>query len=101
MPMQTDVNSTHFNSTVGPTTSLVVNARTRLKGVVVVGIASATGSVKFLNNGSSGINICEIDVPSNTNVNSFYVAIPGEGILFDTNMYVTLTNIGGCTVFYG
>jgi hypothetical protein len=68
---------------------------------VVVGISSATGSVKFLNGGSSGANICEIDVPSNTNVNSFYVSIPGEGILFDTDMYVTLTNIGGFTVFYG
>ena len=101
MPMQTDVNSVHFPSTAGPTTSLIVNARTRLKGVVVVGISSATGTVKFFNNGSSGTNLCEIDVPSNSNVNSFYVSIPGEGILFDTNMYVILTNIGGCTVFYG
>jgi hypothetical protein len=101
MPMQTDVNSVHFNSTVGPTTSLVVNSRARLKGVLVVGIASQTGSVKFLNSSSTGTNICEIDVPSNTNVNSFYVAIPGEGILFDSSMYVTLTQIGGVTIFYG
>jgi len=101
MPMQTDVNSVHFPSTVGPTTRLIFNGRARLKGVVIVGISSASGSVKFLNGGSSGPNICEIDVPSNTNVNSFYVAIPGEGILFDTDMYVTLTNIGGFTVFYG
>jgi hypothetical protein len=101
MPMQTDVNSFHLPSTVGPTTTLVINARTRLKGVVIVGIASAAGSVKFLTGSSNGPNICEIDVPSNSNVNSFYVAIPGEGILFDSSMYVTLANIGGFTVFYG
>ena len=101
MSMQGDVNSFHFNSTVGPTTSLVVNARTRLKGVVVVGIANQTGSVKFLNSSSAGTIICEIDVPSNSNVNSFYVSLPGEGILFDSSMYVNLTYIGGCTIFYG
>lgn len=101
MSTQGDVNSVHFNTTTTATTSLVVNSRARLKGVLVVGIASQTGSVKFLNSSSSGPNICEIDVPSNTNVNSFYVAIPGEGILFDSSMYVTLTQIGGVTVFYG
>ena len=101
MAMQTDVKSVHFNTTVGPTTSLVVDSRTRLKGVVVVGIASQTGSVKIRNNGATGDIVCEIDVPSNTNVNSFYVAIPGEGILCDTNISVTLTQIGGCTIFHG
>lgn len=101
MAMQTDVKSVHFNTTVGPTTSLVVNSRTRLKGVVVVGIASQTGSVKFRNNGTTGDILCEIDIPLNSNVNSFYVAIPGEGILFDVNLYVTLTQVGGCTIFYG
>ena len=101
MAVQTDVKSVHFNTTVGPTTSLVVDSRTRLKGVVVVGIASQTGSVKIRNNGATGDIVCEIDVPSNTNVNSFYVAIPGEGILCDTNIYVTLTQIGGCTIFHG
>jgi len=101
MAMQGDVNSTRFGSTVGPTTSLVINARVRLKGVLFVGIASATGNIKLLNNGSSGTNLCEIDVPASLYTNSAYVALPGEGILFDTNMYVTLTNIGGCTIFYG
>jgi hypothetical protein len=43
----------------------------------------------------------EIDIPSNSNPNSFYVSVPGEGVLCSTDIYATLTNIASVTVFYG
>jgi hypothetical protein len=42
-----------------------------------------------------------VDIPSNSNPNSFYTLIPGEGIQFNTNVYATLTNIASVTVYYG
>ena len=43
----------------------------------------------------------EIDIPSNSNPNSFYVSVPGEGVLCATDIYATVTNIASVTVFYG
>jgi hypothetical protein len=51
--------------------------------------------------GASGTVLIEIDIPSNSNPNSFYVAIPQEGVLFETDVYATLTNIASVTFFYG
>jgi hypothetical protein len=57
--------------------------------------------VQFKDGGAGGTVLCEIDIPSNTNPNSFYMLVPGEGILFSTNIYATLTNIASVTAFYG
>jgi hypothetical protein len=59
------------------------------------------GEIVFRDGGSGGTTLIEIDIPSNSNPNSFYVAIPQEGVLFTTNVYATLTNIASVTVFYG
>jgi hypothetical protein len=64
-------------------------------------VASQSGTLLLRNGGSSGPVLIEIDIPSNSNPNSFYVAIPQEGVLFSTDVYATLTNIASVTVFYG
>ena len=51
--------------------------------------------------GSGGTTLLEVDIPSNSNPNSFYTLIPGEGIKFSTNVYATLTGIASVTVYYG
>ena len=51
--------------------------------------------------GSSGTTLLEVDIPSNSNPNSFYTLIPGEGIKFSTNVYAALTNVASVTVYYG
>jgi hypothetical protein len=96
MGMQTDVNAKHLNAS-----GTIFAGRTRVKGFSVCATASAAGTLLLKNGGSSGTTLIEIDIPSNSNPNSFYVLVPGEGVLFSTDVYVTLTNIASVTVFYG
>lgn len=94
--MQTDVKSTHLNAS-----GVISSARNRIKGFVICAIASTAGSLVLKDGGSSGLSMIEIDIPANSNPNSFYVLVPGEGVLCQTNIYATLTNIASVTVFYG
>jgi len=44
-----------------------------------------------------------MDIPSLGTPNSFYVLIPGEGVVASSGLYLTLSvgSITGITVFYG
>jgi hypothetical protein len=94
--MQYDVKSTHLNAS-----GSVYANRARVKGFSICATASAAGTMVLKDGGSSGTTLIEIDIPSNSNPNSFYVLVPGEGVLFSTNIYATLTSIASVTVFYG
>ena len=96
MAMQYDVKSKHLNAT-----GSVFGDRARVKGFSICATASQAGTMLLKDGGSSGTTLIEIDIPSNSNPNSFYVLVPGEGVLFSTNIYATLTNISSVTVFYG
>lgn len=96
MSMQGDVKSTHRNST-----GSIYASRTRVKGFSICATASTAGTLLLRDGGASGTVLIEIDIPSNSNPNSFYVAIPQEGVLFTTDVYATLTNIASVTIFYG
>ena len=96
MSMQYDVKSTHLNASG----SIYAN-RARVKGFSICATASAAGTLLLKDGGSSGTTLIEIDIPSNSNPNSFYILVPGEGVLFSTNIYATLTSIASVTVFYG
>ena len=96
MTMQTDVKSKHLNAS-----GSVFAGRTRVKGFSICATASTSGTMLLKDGGSSGTTLLEIDIPSNSNPNSFYVLVPGEGVLFSTDVYATLTNIASVTVFYG
>ena len=96
MSMQYDVKSTHLNAS-----GSIYAARARVKGFSICATASSAGTLLLKDGGSSGTTLIEIDIPSNSNPNSFYVLVPGEGVLFSTNIYATLTNIASVTVFYG
>ena len=96
MAMQGDVSSTHRNST-----GSVYAGRTRVKGFSICATASIAGTLLLRDGGASGTVLIEIDIPSNSNPNSFYVAVPQEGVLFETDVYATLTNIASVTLFYG
>lgn len=91
----TDVKSTHLNAS-----GVIVAGPARLAGFTLVAGLTA-GTIVFKDGGSSGTTLCEVDVPSNTNVNTFYVLVPGTGIRFFTSIYATFTGgTGACTVFY-
>lgn len=96
MTMQYDVKSTHLNAS-----GSIFGSRARVKGFSICATASTAGTLLLKDGGSGGTTLIEIDIPSNSNPNSFYLLIPGEGVLFTTNIYATLTGIASVTVFYG
>ena len=96
MAMQYDVKSAHLNAS-----GSVYASRTRVKGFSICATASTAGTLVLKDGGSGGTTLLEMDIPSNSNPNSFYTLIPGEGILFSTNVYATMTGLASITVYYG
>jgi hypothetical protein len=94
--MQTDVKATHLNAS-----GSVVAGRARIKGFVMCANASTAGKLVLKNGGSGGATAIEIDVPSNSNPNSFSVLVPGEGVLCSVDIYAAITGLASVTVFYG
>ena len=92
MAMQTDVKAASLAAS-----GLASDQRTRVRSAVVEPGASV-GSVVFKDGGASGTTIMTINTPAGGS--PFNVYIPAEGVLFLTNVYVTLTN-AKATVFYG
>ena len=90
--MQTDVKAKSLAAS-----GSVFSDRTRVKGLVITPGASA-GSVELKDGGSSGTSVFIVNTIANGQVES--ILIPGEGVLFSTDVYVTLTN-ATVTVFYG
>ena len=96
--MQTDVLSAHL-STAGS----YYAGRTRLKGIIITPKASTVATFEIRNGSASGAVLFTMDIPSLGTPNSFYILVPGEGILASTGLYLTLSvgTVTGITVFYG
>lgn len=93
MAMQYDVKNVHANAS-----GSLVGYRTRVKGMVITSTGGGAGSVLLKDGGSGGTTQLEVDVPSTAAFHN--VIIPGEGVLFENNVYATLTNCY-VSVFYG
>jgi hypothetical protein len=96
--MQTDVKSAHLSAA-----GSLFAGRTRLKGFSIAPVASTAATFEFRDGGASGAILCQIDIASQSNPVPYYVQVPGEGLLFQTNLYLTISvgSITGITVFYG
>ena len=94
MSMQTDVKSAHVEAT-----GTMVSGRNRVKGYQCLSGGTA-GDIIFRDGGASGTIRLQFNIPANTN-NPFANLIPGEGILFETDVHVTLPTAAKVTVFYG
>ena len=92
--MQTDVKAAHVEAT-----GTMVTGRTRVKGYQCLSGGTA-GDVIFRDGGATGVIRLQFNVPANTN-NPFANIIPGEGILFETSVHVTVPTSTKVTVFYG
>ena len=92
MSMQTDVKAISLAASGAAT-----GDRARVKGVLVEPGASA-GSVVLKDGGSGGTTTMTINTPAGGS--PFNVLIPGQGVLFYSSVYATLTN-AKVTVFYG
>ena len=92
--MQTDVKSAHVEAT-----GTMVSGRNRVKGYQCLSGGTA-GDIILRDGGAAGTIRLQFNVPANTN-NPFANIIPGEGILFTTDVHVTLPTAAKITVFYG
>ena len=75
--------------------------RARIKAVYFVCGANA-GSVSFKDGGTGGDELLKFDTPANTTgTGCMYALIPGDGIRFEADPYLTLSNVTSVTFFYG
>ena len=91
--MQTDVLAVHTDAT-----GTLVSGRNRLKGLIVT--PGGTAGDIILRDGGSGGTI-RLQFNLSTNQSAFSFTVPGEGVLFLTDIHVTLPTSSKLTVFYG
>jgi hypothetical protein len=77
----------------------MVTGRTRVKGYQCLSGGTA-GDIIFRDGGASGTVRLQFNVPTAT-IAPFSTVIPGEGILFTTDVHVTLPGTAKLTIFYG
>lgn len=96
--MQTDVKSAH-RSTAGSFSA----GRTRLKAFIITPAVSTACTFEIRDGSASGAVLFTMDITSQTVANSTYILIPGEGILAQDGLNLTLSvgSLTGLTVFYG
>ena len=93
MTMQYDVKAAHAEAT-----GTLVSGRNRLKGYQCLSGGTA-GDVIIRDGGASGPIRLQFNISAN--LVAFGLPIPGEGILYYTDMHVTLPANAKITVFYG
>ena len=101
MAMQTDVLASKPRTDAGQMldqNSLVIG-RARVKAIYVVPTAGA-GSVTFSDGGSGGPVKITVNTMASSNAPD-YMLLPGEGILFQENIYIAPTAVVSTTVIYG
>ena len=101
MSMQTDVLASAVRTTDGQLLDQAGDTiiRARIKSIYIVPSGSA-GSVVFKDGGASGTTRLTVNTVASA-TQPTYMLMPGEGVLFSTNIYVDVTNIGSVMVFYG
>ena len=95
---QTDVKSVHLSAA-----GSYYVGRTRLKGIVVNPKASTAATFEIRDGSSTGPVLYTMDIASLGTPNTFNIIIPGQGILANTGLYLTLSvgSVTGITIFYG
>ena len=93
MTMQTDVLSAHVDAT-----GTMVTGRNRLKGYQCISGGTA-GEIVFRDDGASGTVRLRFNIGTGTQ--PIGLLIPGEGILFYTDIHITLPASAKATIFYG
>ena len=93
MTMQTDVLSATRTSD-----GTLVAGPARIKGILLTTTTTA-GSVVLKDGGASGATRLTMNTPAVAEM--FNALLPGEGIRFNTSVYVDVTDVSSVTVFYG
>ena len=74
--------------------------RARIKSVDAL-LGGSAGSVSFKDGGSGGTELLKFDTPANTTTGYMYALLPSDGVLFEADPYLTLTNVTSVTFIYG
>lgn len=100
MGMQTDIlASVPLTSSGQFTNQAAANLpRCRVKGIYIVPSGTA-GSVVLKDGGASGTTIATFNTVASA-TQPTYLLFPGEGMLFRSDVYGTLTSVGSVTVLY-
>lgn len=70
-------------------------ARARVKGIHYT--TTSAGSIVLKDGGAGGASVLDVAIPASGSGN---IIIPGDGILFNTSVYLDLTNATSVTIFY-
>ena len=100
MAMQTDVLASGVRTTSGQLADQSGNdlGRNRIKAIYIVPAAGA-GSVVFKDGGSGGTTRLTVNTLASSTAPN-YLLLPGEGIVFQTDIYVAVTTVASVMVFY-
>lgn len=100
MTMQTDVLASVPITASGQFTDQAASniGRCRVKAIYIVPAGTA-GSLVLKDGGSGGTTIATFNTVASA-TQPTYLLFPGEGLLFRTNVYGTVTSLGSATVLY-
>ena len=91
-----------MNSEIGAktltSTGTIQSGRTRLLSIYYVGHASAR-TLTFKDGGGSGTQKLVITTPAGSAADQYQINMPLDGILFKTDMHLTISNVTSVTVF--
>lgn len=101
MAMQTDVLASGVRTTSGQMQDQAGNnlGRVRVKALYIVPAAGA-GSVVFKDGGASGSTKMTVNTLASSTT-PYWLLFPGEGLLFQTDVYATVTTVASVLVMYG
>jgi hypothetical protein len=101
MAMQTDVLASKVATSAGnllDQNSLVIG-RCRVKGIYIVPDTGA-GTVTFIDGGASGATKIVVNTKASSSAPD-YILMPGEGLLFQTSVYIIPSAVISTMVIYG
>ena len=101
MGMQTDVLASKVRTDAGQLldqNSLVIG-RARVKAIYIVPDSGA-GTVTFIDGGASGATKIVVNTKASSTA-ADYILMPGEGLLFQTSIYIVPSAVISTMVIYG
>jgi hypothetical protein len=101
--MQTDVLLTQplGSSNTFKTQSGAVLGGCRIKAIYGTSAAAAGSLVLYDGTSTAGKPIGTISTPTALNGGTYYILMPGEGILVKTGVYAAITNVDSAMLIYG
>lgn len=89
------LNNSNIQATTRTDDGSIYAGRARVKGVHCS--TTSAGSIVLKDGGASGTTLLSVAIGANYSGN---IIIPNDGILFETSVYLDLTNATSVTVFY-